>query len=133
MVDFAVVQLDASKARALERFLRVPVTLELLAQAFLQLLAEHVNTAAWQLVVQVGDDEVECNGQLDVHDGGRLDVVWEGQCPLELLPCRKEMERDANDDSFGKFLESFRGLSNLVTEKEIKQIDYIHFIQGQEE
>lgn len=61
-VDLGVAQLDASIPRPLERLLGVPVTVELLAQALLQFLAEHVDAASRKFVVQVGDDEVESDG-----------------------------------------------------------------------
>lgn len=63
-------QLDASKSGSLGRLLRVPVSLEADVKSGLEFLAEDVDATSRQLVVEVRNDEIECDGQFDVHRAG---------------------------------------------------------------
>lgn len=68
-----VSSLEASERRPLERLLGVPVTLELVLQRLLELLAEDIHPSTGQLVVEVRYHEVERHLHLDVH----LGLCWE--------------------------------------------------------
>ena len=66
------------------------MALELVLEGFLELLAEYVDPPPWQLVVQVGYDEVQRHLHLYVHLGlgeENFRAVGGGDC---LLLLRKE-------------------------------------------
>lgn len=64
-----VTGLQTSERRALERLLRVPVTLELVLEGLLELLAEYVYPTTGQFVVQIRYHEIQGHLHLYVHLG----------------------------------------------------------------